>query len=813
MHYAKRSFVVLFALSLRLIAEVTPEPTALWEFDSAITPLRATVGEDLVLQGSHEAAQGVVDGDGAFSVGVGSHYRAKHGIPVVPGQKRVNAYTLAIDFKTPVDRDSHSLFQTNPENSDPSEVDTKNREGVIGASFVGWSPQFSFTPGEWYRFILAADLEAGRYDLYLNGECVLRGAPQDINRNYSLDPESVLFFADNDGGDKPITVSRIAIYDRALTDAEVEVIAFIKPAAPNNTAPEFAGKAARTTAKAGAPVTLALPVRDAEGDRLRYRLLDRNGQPLTLWSALLPSSEPIAHAHTFNLPGTVGVSIELKDEYGARRAPVHCAEIAVAGSSTAEILTAPYFMNVKPMGITVMWETNEPLSGAFSIEGGEKFEVAAEPSGFGTYIYRAVATGLQADTSYAASVELESEGYYEVRKIAFATAPVEARPFVFGVWSDSQGHNKGSYSADPYEPTNSMLRHMGASDAAFGVACGDMAEDGGGYDDTRKFYLDRVAKHLGTQKPFFVAWGNHDDYRGSALRKFGSFPSEDVPGYEAGYGSYSFDYAGCHFVCIDYATQYPDVFHWLEQDLKANQHAKFTFLFIHEPPYCELWIDGESTLRSQLVPLMERYGVDACFSGHTHEYERGYKNGVYYCITGGGSWLDHGEPVVKDWPHMTVGGAQNLKGYTAGLVNQYVRVKVGEDSWEAESIAFQPDGKEIGVVDRFSSDEQPSPSEHTLKPVTHTVYFWLSHELTDVQIEEFKKGLESLRAIDGVVSLTYGAPLAGDRPVIDDSYTLGMTIVLRDEAALRSYLPDPIHEKFLADFGGYWTKARVLDYR
>ena len=129
MHYAKRSFVVLFALSLRLIAEVTPEPTALWEFDSAITPLRATVGEDLVLQGSHEAAQGVVDGDGAFSVGVGSHYRAKHGIPVVPGQKRVNAYTLAIDFKTPVDRDSHSLFQTNPENSDPSEVDTKNQIG------------------------------------------------------------------------------------------------------------------------------------------------------------------------------------------------------------------------------------------------------------------------------------------------------------------------------------------------------------------------------------------------------------------------------------------------------------------------------------------------------------------------------------------------------------------------------------------------------------------------------------------------------------------------------------------------------------
>ena len=52
--------------------------------------------------------------------------------------------------------------------------------------------------------------------------------------------------------------------------------------------------------------------------------------------------------------------------------------------------------------------------------------------------------------------------------------------------------------------------------------------------------------------------------------------------------------------------------------------------------------------------MMEKYGVDVCFSGHMHGYERGDLNGVYYCVTGGGSGLDIPEPLVREWPHMTV---------------------------------------------------------------------------------------------------------------------------------------------------------------
>jgi 3',5'-cyclic AMP phosphodiesterase CpdA len=41
-------------------------------------------------------------------------------------------------------------------------------------------------------------------------------------------------------------------------------------------------------------------------------------------------------------------------------------------------------------------------------------------------------------------------------------------------------------------------------------------------------------------------------------------------------------------------------------------------------------------VREYLVPLFEEYNVDLVFCGHDHLYERSYKNGVHYIVSGGG---------------------------------------------------------------------------------------------------------------------------------------------------------------------------------
>ena len=70
----------------------------------------------------------------------------------------------------------------------------------------------------------------------------------------------------------------------------------------------------------------------------------------------------------------------------------------------------------------------------------------------------------------------------------------------------------------------------------------------------RQYGFDRpIALLAGNDLPFFTAWGNHDGSSDAVIRKFTDLPSKDRGDpYHAGYGSYAFDYAGCHFICIDY---------------------------------------------------------------------------------------------------------------------------------------------------------------------------------------------------------------------------------------------------------------------
>lgn len=376
-------------------------------------------------------------------------------------------------------------------------------------------------------------------------------------------------------------------------------------------------------------------------------------------------------------------------------------------------MTLPYLQNVKQDGITIMWELSAKQDccveyGSDTSYGNTVTATLVDADGADVYIYKAVLTGLSTDSEYHYRVV---KGSAALDDQTFRTAPAGKVSFSFGVWGDSQGTNHESYPADPHEPTNSMMKHM-AETVDFGIGVGDLAEDGSLIDEVRPYFLNRVPKYLGQKKPYFIAWGNHDRGPTSIIRKYADLPSKDRgEPYNAGFGNYSFDYAGCHFICIDddpYNEENPERenWDWIEKDLKAARanNPRFIFLFVHRAPYYERWYDGEAPMREHLVPLLEKYKVDVCFSGHTHAYGRGYKNGVYYCVTGGGSWLDLTEPLVRDWDHMTVGGftdlSETIKG---GLVNEYVRVDVNEDGFTATMIPFNFDGSLMpDVTDVFS---------------------------------------------------------------------------------------------------------------
>lgn len=95
--------------------------------------------------------------------------------------------------------------------------------------------------------------------------------------------------------------------------------------------------------------------------------------------------------------------------------------------------------------------------------------------------------------------------------------------------------------------------------------------------------------------------------------------------------------------------------------------------------------------------------------------------------------------------------------------------------------------------------------------LVHSVFFWLKPDLTDEQTAAFRAGLESLAGIEVAEAVYVGTPAATDRPVIDRSYSFGLTVLLPDMAAHDAYQEHPLHKAFLEQFVGSWEKVLIYD--
>lgn len=152
-----------------------------------------------------------------------------------------------------------------------------------------------------------------------------------------------------------------------------------------------------------------------------------------------------------------------------------------------------------------------------------------------------------------------------------------------------------------------------------------------------------------------VLWpcpGNHDYYSGAdATTQTGPYYTIfTLPrwGENGGYPSgteayYSFNYANVHFISLDSFDSGRDSTNamgsWLQLDLENNDRD-WTIVYFHHSPYTKgnhnsdnppPFYDSElPQMRENILPILERYGVDLVLTGHSHSYERSYlMNGHY----------------------------------------------------------------------------------------------------------------------------------------------------------------------------------------
>jgi len=159
---------------------------------------------------------------------------------------------------------------------------------------------------------------------------------------------------------------------------------------------------------------------------------------------------------------------------------------------------------------------------------------------------------------------------------------------------------------------------------------GDMVDDGTVTDQWDTF--NEITGEMTKDTWFYPTLGNHE---GNADNYFENFT---LPGNER---YYSINIGRVHYTILDSAFEIgaeSDQYIWAEADLKnAATKSDFQVAVFHYPPYSTgSHGDDESGMRTKIVPLLEKYGVDLVFSGHDHSYERADNNNIVYIVTGGG---------------------------------------------------------------------------------------------------------------------------------------------------------------------------------
>lgn len=91
--------------------------------------------------------------------------------------------------------------------------------------------------------------------------------------------------------------------------------------------------------------------------------------------------------------------------------------------------------------------------------------------------------------------------------------------------------------------------------------------------------------------------------------------------------NFSYDYGDCHVLVLD-ANEYVDwtdssLRKWVEDDL-SNSKKTWKFVAYHQPGFNSDWDHREEQRMRHLADIFERCGVDVCFSGHSHSYQRTY---------------------------------------------------------------------------------------------------------------------------------------------------------------------------------------------
>lgn len=220
---------------------------------------------------------------------------------------------------------------------------------------------------------------------------------------------------------------------------------------------------------------------------------------------------------------------------------------------------------------------------------------------------------------------------------ACATTPMQSE-YAFGFISDTQ-----QYTDRHAAVAKVIAYHHGLEPLQFIINGGDVVQNGHKEEEWIEYFKGGSAYLMDI--PQIAAIGNHD-YRGQNLPGLPKYFQKYMrwEGAPAN-GNLFFEMPGFQLVIWNSnssdlaAAQEKEMWTWLEDKMKAAQISGTPLILATHFPVFSSSLNRYTSisvikLRSMLVPLAEKYGVKLILSGHTHMFERSYKDGVNYLVAG-----------------------------------------------------------------------------------------------------------------------------------------------------------------------------------
>lgn len=327
-------------------------------------------------------------------------------------------------------------------------------------------------------------------------------------------------------------------------------------------------------------------------------------------------------------------------------------------AASANLVWKPYLQQLSSSGVHITWTTKSGSNAVVRYSRDQSYAISKSGSSrtlntLGTRRHHVTLSGLQANTTYYYRVYTDGANLLGSETLSFRTAPSTgtSTAFSFLAFGDF-GKNTDSQ--------RSLRDQMQRDSFRFMVTTGDNAYDAGRYSefDTKVF---QIYRSIFSKAGIFPTLGNHDYSTSSGAPYLDLFSlstnawrSSDKERY------YSFDFGNVHVVALDSNTPLNvsdsaasnDMLDWLRQDLSQTRQ-RWKIVALHHSPYSTGSHGSDSRVRSKLVPIFEKYGVDLVLSGHDHIYQRSKplrngnvttasNGGITYVVTGAGSAANYG---------------------------------------------------------------------------------------------------------------------------------------------------------------------------